>query len=559
MAKAWGFRAEYVMKKIKVILSVMMVLALALSVATVAMADPTMSITVKNAYPGQQYKLYKIFDATVTDARAAATDANESTSVSTPGITYTLPTGKSLSTTYTYTDSAGTSHTVQGSDWFTTNAAGTISAASGVDETDIGSEDFREWAKQFGSLVDTQSNSGSTAADVVFSGLTEDGYYFITTSVGTLITVTSIAPSAIVKDKNTPPTLTKVVSGGTVVGGTTAAVDQEQNTASIGTELTFKATVGVKANAVSYVFSDALDAGLTLVPYDEANSKDVSVVVGSTDLTKAADGVTHPDYTLTTFNTTTGNIVITFTQEFLDGIDSDTDIVIMYKALVNENATIDDESTVEKEGNNNVATLSYGTQATQLTDSTSTYVYQFGLYKTANVNNVDHTIIPDAHFRLYGSANGDDEIAVVKDASTNTYRPALSGETGVDIVAGEAVIYGLQNGTYYLAEVAAPEGYNPILAREPVTITDENNMGTVTSGVYQYVADPTFVDDPDDTDDVADQIPSGGVEVINVSGTLLPETGGFGTKFIYIAGAAFIVGSILLFSSNKSKKETYGK
>lgn len=542
------------MKKIKTIFSVMMMFALVLSLATVAMADEDLSITVKNAYPGQQYKLYKIFDATVTDAREGATDTDENTSVSTPGITYTLPSGKSLATQYTYTDSAGSSQTVQGTDWFTSDASGKISIGAGVDSSDIASEDFRQWALQFGSLIDTQTNSGATAADVLFDNITTSGYYFITTSVGTLITVTSIAPDAIVKDKTTPPALEKVVSGGTIVGGTTAASSQEENTASIGTELTYVATIEAKPNGKDYVLSDAMDDGLTLIPYDSTNSVNVSVKVNNTELTAAGDGITHPDYSITDWDTTDGEFTIEFTQEFLDSLDSNTDIVITYKALVNDEAVIDDDSTPAKEGNVNTATLTYGDMDTPLTDTVTTYVYEFGIYKTAEVNNVEHTIIQDAHFRLYDAASGGNEIPVVKDANANAYRPALSGETGVDIVAGEAIVYGLQNGTYYVQETTAPDGYNPVLTREQATITDANNLGTVTAGVYQYVADPTFVDDPDDPDDVADMLPSGGVEVINVSGTLLPETGGIGTIVFYITGGILVcaAGAVLILGRRKN-------
>ena len=52
--------------------------------------------------------------------------------------------------------------------------------------------------------------SSDNDANIKWTGL-DDGYYFITTTTGTLVTVDSVAPNAIVKDKNTPPTIDKTV------------------------------------------------------------------------------------------------------------------------------------------------------------------------------------------------------------------------------------------------------------------------------------------------------------------------------------------------------------
>ena len=521
------------MKKLKTILSMAMIFALVMALSVTAFADP-MSITVKNAIAGQSYTLYKIFDATVNEAREDAVDASENTEVQTPGINYTLPTGKSLATEYTYTDSSNVSHTVKGADWFHTDVAGNVWLNTGADIT---TEEFREWAKQFGTSVDTKTNSGSAAADVVFNTGLDSGYYFITTTTGTLVTVTSIAPNALVKDKNTPPSMTKVVSGGTEVGSATAAVDQEANTASVNDVLTYKATISAKPNAKNYVFEDSMDAGLTLINYDDSDAQnivDLLVQVGGTNLVRG------DDYVLNVFDpTATPEIRITFTQEYLDSLSAETDIVITYKARVNAGAVI------AGNGNVNTATLKWGANATEITDTVTTKAYQFGLYKTATIESVDHTILDGAKFELYDAQTGGNKIELILDGGV--YRPVMAGETAVKVDVGSAVISGLKNGTYWLEETDAPAGYNKLTARQQITLTDANNVGTVTSGVYQYV--------DDDNDPETPNVASGGLEVVNVAGTLLPDTGGIGTTIFYVGGAVLMVAAGISFVMKKRYTE----
>lgn len=462
------------------------------------------TITVKGGYAGQTYELYKIFDATVNDARQAATDADENTSVTTEGINYTLPSGKSLSTEYTYTDSNGTSHTVKGTDWFTVDAAGNIKAKSGAD---VSTEAFREWAKKFGTKVDTKT-VGDSNANVTFTGL-DDGYYFITTTTGSLVTVDSVAPNAIVKDKNEVPSIDKVVSGGTKTGSEDAATNQEANTASIGDVLTYKTTVHAKKNAKKYVLTDTMENGLSLQNY-EGDTK-LLVQVNGTSLRLGTD------YTIDTFTTGKGGtFVVTFKQSYLDSLTADVDIDVTYKVLVNEDAEI-------ASANVNTATLKYGDNQTVVKDETSTYAYKFGLYKTAKIDGVEHTVLDGAKFKLYDAKTGGNEIPVVYD--NGVYRPALTGETGVEIEVGTATISGLKNDTYYLVETEAPEGYNKLTERQEVKVKDANNVGSVVENVYQQ---------------------DGGLEVVNKAGAVLPSTGGMGTTLIYIVGAMLIAFSGIL-------------
>ena len=94
------------------------------------------------------------------------------------------------------------------------------------------------------------------------------------------------------------------------------------------------------------------------------------------------------------------------------------------------------------------------------------------------------------------------------------YRVAEAGETGVDYIeAGSVTIKGLANTKYYLEEVEAPEGYTKLGARVELTADDTTEL-----------------------------------PVVNTTGTVLPSTGGIGTKLFMIFGSLMVVvfGTLLL-------------
>lgn len=105
------------------------------------------------------------------------------------------------------------------------------------------------------------------------------------------------------------------------------------------------------------------------------------------------------------------------------------------------------------------------------------------------------------------------------------YRYNTSGDTTL-ISSDKGYIYieGLKEGTYYLKETKAPDGYN-LLARIKIRIDSEGKI---------YVDDSTTVN-------------TGDVKVKNNSGTVLPSTGGAGTTMIYLVGAVLVLGSGVLY------------
>jgi len=124
-------------------------------------------------------------------------------------------------------------------------------------------------------------------------------------------------------------------------------------------------------------------------------------------------------------------------------------------------------------------------------------------------------------------------------------------------------VKGLEAGFYLVYEATAPAGYNKLA--HPIVIEvkgDANYNGQNDSGenesqlVYNNlpntgvaVSDLTVGWDAvykDAMYTTTEQVPNGGVHVINQTGAELPSTGGIGTTIFYVVGGALVVGSAVM-------------
>ncbi len=489
------------MKKLKnlfMAMLAMLVMVLPSSVASAQTVDTQAggdgTITIRNASQSQTYTVYKLFDATVT--------ADDS------GISYKVPTGKALPADNSY---------------FAVDSKGNVTAKEGAT---VSSEAFATWAKSFGTKVKEAEATDNT---LEFTNLTF-GYYFVTSSLGAVLTVDSTKPNATVIDKNeTNPTIPDSTNGGgkkiVAADGTTTSTTTAKIGDRVPFQFKFNATNFVTKNGVtkqiqSYTITDTPTA-LTI------NQNSVVVKVGTKTLVK------DQDYKVS-FNTGKMTVVLTWINDKSTIYNSPIEVNVTYSAVVTKDA---------KEGvATNTATLGYNsfdptnpqdpnhpdnpnpipTDPTPVNpknpddNKTTVTTHRFTLKKTNEANDT----LTGAEFKLYDALSGGAEIKVVKDG--DAYRVAEANETGVAIEAGEVVIKGLKHSTtYYLEEMKAPNGYNILTERKSIEVKENNTAQA---------------------------------NIVNKKGGLLPSTGSIGTTMFYISGAVMLIGAFIFMVSKRRMK-----
>ena len=322
----------------------------------------------------------------------------------------------------------------------------------------------------------------ATSTSVVFDNL-DLGYYLVDSSVGALLHLTTTNPTATVNEKNTlnPNVDKNVLENSTGVYG-------KENDDMIGSTINYKSTITTGAGYGSYVLYDKMDKGLTF------NVNSVVVKIGD-------DVVDVNNYVVKT-NVTDYTFVIEFNDEFILKQPKNTNIDVYYTATLNKDATI------EGDGNINETFLKYGNNITTDKKKTITYTYAFEIIKT----NKEGVELTGAEFILLDKLGNEIKV-ILKDEETKTYRIATGNEIGVNIKVGKATIEGLDKDSYKLKEVVSPEGYNKLTSPVEFRVNGKTN----------------------------DTIERTQVNVINYTGSELPETGGIGTKLFITSGLSLVL------------------
>ena len=341
------------------------------------------------------------------------------------------------------------------------------------------------WAKT-NNVTTTVAPKKATSTIVKFDSLPL-GYYLVDTTTGSLLNLTTTNPDAVIKEKNTvtPKVDKNVKEDSTAAYGKT-------NDATIGDTIDFKATITTGAGYTKYVLRDTMSAGLTF------NADSVNVKVGDTT-------VDTSNYTVTP-NKDGYTFVVEFKDSYIDTLPKNTKIEVYYTATLNENAV------VEGNGNPNELDLAYGENKTTDKVKTTTYTYKFNIIKKDGETN---TKLEGATFKLFDKNNN---IIYVELIENNVYR-VTTEKNAVLINAGEATIEGLDADTYYLEEVTAPTGYNKLTSKVEVIISKVGSNNTFS----RFTA-----------------------EVLNYTGSELPETGGMGTTLFLTLGSILVIGFGLL-------------
>lgn len=329
------------------------------------------------------------------------------------------------------------------------------------------------------------------------------GYYYISTTTGTLVTVDSTNPNVTVQDKNKVPTLDKQITG--VTEGDLDA-DGKKALAQVGTTVNYEATITIGKGAEGYVFHDDMGSGLELVG---------SIAVDDND-----DNVPASDikYTLAT-NTGDDTIYIEFDDTYIGKLAEGKIITISYDAIVTSDAL-----TFQSVDGKNTASLDYGhSTGTNSTPTKETEVHNAKL----TVTKVEPIEGSTTEFKPLAGAG-----FVLKNAAGKFYQKDDStGKLIVNWVDAEKdatellttktsnilEFTGLPNGTYTLIEKTIPGGYNQA----------PNEKFTVAGGDY--------------TKENLEQER----KVVNNKGIELPSTGGMGTVAFAVVGLIVMAGAAI--------------
>ena len=278
------------------------------------------------------------------------------------------------------------------------------------------------------------------------------------------------------------------------------------------------------------VFSDTMSKGLT---FDEIES--VTIKSGS-----ATKTLTDSDYEYTSKPTTNSfELAISDVKTLVANLNSGAEITVLYKAHLNENATVNTANGSNTTENKNSVYLQYSNNPridTSLDQTTTSEVrvYTYQLNNTKYKNSVaDENKLEGAGFRLYSDAACNEEQEIkLKQNEDGTYSRDFNTEgKGVEMKSAEDGTFnikGLDAGTYYLKETTPPAGYSACDI-PPVTIKATHTEERV------YLDGSTLST----------------TIINNKSGITLPSTGGMGTTIFYVVGGGLMVAAIVLLVTKK--------
>lgn len=518
------------MKKLKKMLALALAVVMCLGLGVTAFAatgnntDDKGKITIDNAISGQTYSIYKVFDLVSFDTGEGDNSESYRYEVTDAFKNFFKTAKDAKSGEYYVTDDFKVYRkTADGAVQVTSDTAGATGAAVIGTEAQTFAQALLTY---IGNATPTDSKTASSVT-IEFTNL-DLGYYLVKSSTGALVSLDTTATDVTIKEKNSVPSVDKVILEGT------PAVEKKTNDVNIGDTVNYQTTITAQPGAKSYVLHDKMSDGL------EFNG-DI-VITGLT---------LGEDYTVSTTNDDECTFEITFTDTFLASIDTaDTAIVVTYSATVTEDAV------VEGEGNPNDTWLDYGDDNQTTHSSTTTYTWGFDIFKKDKADQA----LANAKFTL---AKGDENLTFTvesaADAAETVYRYDPEGTVTELVTPDSGYIYikGLDSGTYILTETEAPSGYNKLTDPINVIITGNDDNEDNGDGDGELDGDFTLQTQSGEGEPVEVTATHSGhyyqtsststavkkIEILNQQGSELPSTGGMGTTIFYIIGAILVAGA----------------
>lgn len=502
------------MKSIKRIIALLLTAVMTMTMSVTAFAaDSGCSLTVNvkggQDLKGQTINLYKLFDVTTSQSDGKTNYAY------TVNDTYKV----ALATTLSITESSKNEEFVK--------------KVSGLDSTAVQkfANDFTATAltEKLGA-TETSGKIGTSKNSYEFKNL-KPGYYLVYVTGGKEIqsSLVTVDGTNEVKLKTEAPSITKTANTDTV---------------SIGQVVKYTVTGSVPDTTgySEYVYKihDTLSNGLDFVNDANGtavNGNTVNVTVafgkGTTD-----EGTAPKTATIDTDNSKKMSLDLSAWVK-ANQENKGKEFTVTYYAKVNKNAVVTEK---------NSATLEYGNKPGETTTTTpseaktTTYSLDINKVKTGSKEKLE-----GAKFSLYTSET---------DAKNGTNPIKVTGSNGNYVVDPESTttefesvksidgkgynlrVNGLAEGTYYLVETKAPDGFNKLTAPIVIKITKSTDTDV---NKWTISKDGTV-----ETDKI--------IDVENSTGSLLPSTGGMGTIAFTVVAALLVLGVAVSFIRDRKRE-----
>lgn len=514
------------MKSIKRIIALLLTAVMTMTMSVTAFAADANNLTVNvlsgQDLNGQTISLYKLFDVTTS--------------------------GSGENKNYAYTVNTATGYKDAIKSALGTSFTGTTDVEYAKAVKTLGEDksapvqkfanDFTEYALKNGTTVKATKTSGKitgkNTTSFVFNGL-DKGYYLVYVTGGKKIqsSLVTVDGETTVSLKTEAPSITKTA---------------DKETVSIGqvVKYTVAGSVPDTTGYAEYVYKihDTLSNGLDFVN----DAKGTAVIGNTVNLSVAFEDATDASTAPTTATLSgTGNRTMILDLSAWVKANQQTNkgknFTVTYYAKVNKDAVVTEK---------NKAQLEYGNKPGETTTTTpseaKTPTYPLDIKKFAK--NGGQTLA-GAKFKLYSNktdADGANDKAIKVSAVVNkaghyvvdptSTTTEFESVASIDGKGYNLHVNGLAEGTYYLVETKAPDGFNKLTAPIEVKITkstdtDANNWTISKDGTPE-------------TDKI--------IDVANSTGSLLPSTGGMGTIAFTVVAALLVLGVAVSFIRDRKRE-----